>query len=215
MEYASSNEERSHWVNALISRIYLNVQSSVIIKKKLIDKISTSFNEKLKEKSIKKILSDIKITKFCIGSKPPTIENAVLLPTDKSTGEMVIEMNINYNDGDAIMVLKTFIQFHLFEKRFVNIPITITARLTSIKGKIQLRCPPFPAEQFCIFFYKEPDITLNVDLSIGNNKLPFLNQLILSRIESYLENRLKLSIIERIVAPQRRFVRIPTTSKKE
>lgn len=214
MEYASSNEERSHWVNALISRMYLNIQSSTVIKKKLIDKITTSFNERLKGRSLKNFLTDIKIMKFCIGSKPPTIENAVLLPTDKSTGEIVIEMNINYKDGDAIMIFKTYIQLNIFEKRVVNIPVIITARLTSLKGKIQLRCPPFPAEQFCVFFYQEPDLNLKVDIKIGNNEIPLLNQFILPRIESYLENRLKLSIVERIVAPQRRFIRIPTTNKE-
>lgn len=210
-----NTEEKAHWMNAIWSRIHLNMRSSTQIKSKITNSLSSRIKDKIKEKQLEQYITFSKISFVDIGSKPPTIENAILLPPDNHTGDLMIDLLLSYSDGDASAQLSLILDFDILSKKAVSIPIHVTATIGSMSGKIQLRCPPFPAERFSFSFYEEPEMGIDVDIRIGNYSLYFLKKLILPRIERLISEQLKIVIIEKFVAPHRKYVRIPTTNEKE
>jgi len=76
------------------------------------------------------------------------------------------------------------------------------------------RCSPYPAQRFCISFYEEPKMEFDVDMAVGE-KMSYTKSLILPKIKELVVDRLKLALIERFVAPHRKYFRIPSTPKTD
>lgn len=208
-------EEKAHWMNAILSRIHLNMRTSEKIQNKITQSLTNRLELKIKEKRLDSFIRFLKITKVDIGNKPPFILRASLLPPDKLTGDLMIDLDIAYTDGDAMLHVIFCVEIHAFGRKWVTIPIHVNVVVASLSGKIQLRCPPFPAERFSFFFVEMPNLDLNIDIQIGQSTFQLLKRMVLPRIEKLIADQLKVVIVEKIVAPHRKYIRIPTTNENK
>lgn len=198
--------ENVKWVNALLARFYENIRISQKVRTKLIKKIAVRLGEKIEEKNLQNYLSNIEIIGLDIGTKAPYIKTAMLLPLDRS-GDMITDLDIMYSDGDAKMSMSAKVNVKKF-----SFNLKIQATLKSLQGRMQVRCPPYPAERYSICFYKEPDMTMEVNVHFGNaEKASTIKNMIQPKIAAMIESRLKDALIERFVYPHRKYFRIPST----
>lgn len=208
-KYMWRSHETANWISALWARFHLNIRVSQALREKLINKIALRFSEKIEEKGYEQYIANLQITDLDFGSRPPTIESAMLQPPD-STGDLIADVWLHYRNGDASMTLSCEVNF----KRIMIIPISCTVSCRSLSGRLQLRVPPFPAERLSISFYEEPTMELVIEMAIGE-KGNHLKNLILPKIKEIITERLKLAIVERFVAPHRKYFRIPGTTRKD
>jgi hypothetical protein len=136
----------------------------------------------------------------------------MLLPPDIN-GDLLLDCMLNYKSGDAKIGLSATVAV---KKLMLNavIPVKMSVTLKSLAGKLQIRVPPFPAQRFAISFYQEPAMDFEIDMSVGE-KASSLKSMILPMVKDMIVGRLKLAMIERFVAPHRKFIRIPTTPKSD
>jgi hypothetical protein len=208
-KYMWRSQETANWLSALWARFHLNVRVSTSLREKMINKVALRLSEKIEEKGYEQYIGNLQITDLDFGSKPPTIESAMIQPPD-STGDLIADVWLHYRNGDASLTLSCEVNF----KRIMIIPIAVTVSCKSFSGKLQLRVPPFPAERLSISFYEEPTMDLVIEMAIGE-KAGQVKNMILPKIKDIILSRLKLAIVERFVAPHRKYFRIPGTSKKD
>lgn len=208
-KYMWRSQETANWLSALWARFHLNVRVSTALREKMINKVALRLSEKIEEKGYQNYIGNLQITDLDFGSRPPTIESAMIQPPD-STGDLIADIWLHYRNGDASMTLSCEVNF----KRIMIIPISATVSCKSLSGKLQLRVPPFPAERLSISFYEEPTMDLVIEMAIGE-KAGQLKNLILPKIKDIIVSRLKLAIVERFVAPHRKYFRIPGTTQKD
>lgn len=208
-KYMWRSQETANWLSALWARMHLNMRGSQSIRQKMINKVALRLSEKIEEKGYEQYIGNLQITDLDFGSKPPTIESAMIQPPDLM-GDLIADIWLHYRNGDASLTLSCEVNF----KRIMIIPIAVTVSCKSLSGKIQLRVPPFPAERLSISFYEEPTMDLVIEMAIGE-KAGQVKNLILPKIKDIILSRLKLAIVERFVAPHRKYFRIPGTEKKD
>lgn len=208
-KYMWRSQETANWLSALWARFHLNVRVSQALREKLINKVALRLSEKIEEKGYEQYIGNLQITDLDFGSKPPTIESAMIQPPD-STGDLIADIWLHYRSGDASLTLSCEVNY----KRILIVPISATVSCKSLSGKLQLRIPPFPAERLSISFYEEPTMDLVIEMAIGE-KASQLKNLILPKIKEIITSRLKLAIVERFVAPHRKYFRIPGTTRKD
>lgn len=208
-KYMWRSQETANWLSALWARFHLNMRVSQALREKLINKVALRLSEKIEEKGYEQYVGNLQITDLDFGSRPPTIESAMIQPPD-STGDLIADIWLHYRSGDASLTLSCEVNF----KRIMIIPISATVSCKSLSGRLQLRVPPFPAERLSISFYEEPIMDLVIEMAIGE-KASHIKNMILPKIKDIITERLKLSIVERFVAPHRKYFRIPGTSRKD
>lgn len=208
-KYMWRSHETANWISALWARFHLNIRVSQALREKLINKIALRLSEKIEEKGYEQYIANLQITDLDFGSRPPTIESAMLQPPD-STGDLIADVWLHYRNGDAKMTLSCEVNF----KRIMIVPISCTVSCRSLSGRLQLRVPPFPAERLSISFYEEPIMELVIEMAIGE-KASQVKNLILPKIKEIITERLKLALVERFVAPHRKYFRIPGTTRKD
>jgi hypothetical protein len=208
-KYMWRSQETANWLSALWARMHLNMRVSQSLREKMINKVALRLSEKIEEKGYEQYIGNLQITDLDFGSKPPTIESAMIQPPD-SSGDLIADVWLHYRNGDASLTLSCEVNF----KRIMIIPIAVTVSCKSLSGKLQMRVPPFPAERFSISFYEEPTMDLVIEMAIGE-KAGQMKNLILPKIKDIILGRLKLAIVERFVAPHRKYFRIPGTAKKD
>jgi len=208
-KYMWRSQETANWLSAIWARFHLNIRVSTTLRQKMINKLALRLSEKIEEKGYEQYIGNLQINDLDYGSKPPTIESVMIQPPD-SSGDLIADIWLHYRNGDASLTLSCEVNF----KRIMIIPISVTVSCKSLSGKLQLRVPPFPAERMSVSFYEEPTMDLVIEMAIGE-KAGQVKNLILPKIKDIIISRLKLAIVERFVAPHRKYIRIPGTDKKD
>jgi hypothetical protein len=112
--------ESANWLNAMLSRFWLNMRESPTLRDRLTEKMAMRFAEKLEEKNLQEYIvreinfvktrtflnlcwstaqGDIELEQIDLGTHPPTIASVILLPPD-SSGDLVCQ-NLSLGTGDT------------------------------------------------------------------------------------------------------------------
>uniref|UniRef100_A0A2P2MPT4 SMP-LTD domain-containing protein n=1 Tax=Rhizophora mucronata TaxID=61149 RepID=A0A2P2MPT4_RHIMU len=88
-------------------------------------------------------------------------------------------------------------------KQVSQVPLSLSIRVTSLRGTVRLHIKPPPSDQLWFGFTSMPDIEFNLESSVGEQKISSAN------IAFFLISRLKTSIRETLVLPNCENVCIP------
>lgn len=121
-----------------------------------------------------------------------------------------MDCDLIYKNGTAKLSLSA----EVYIKKFATVPIKLSVTLKQFVGRTQIRVAPFPAERFALSFHEEPRMDFEADLGVGE-KMSSMKSLIMPKIKELILDRIKLALIERFVAPHRKYFRIPTTPKSD
>lgn len=121
-----------------------------------------------------------------------------------------MDCDLIYKNGTAKMSMSA----EVYLKKLATVPIKLSVTLKQFSGRMQIRVAPFPAERFSVSFYEEPRMDFEADIGVGE-KMSSMKALIMPKIKELVLDRIKLALIERFVAPHRKYFRIPTTPKSD
>jgi hypothetical protein len=121
-----------------------------------------------------------------------------------------MDCDLIYKNGTAKLSLSA----QVYIKTWATVPIKLSVTLKQFSGRMQIRVAPFPAERFAVSFHEEPRMDFEADILVGE-KAGAMKAMIMPKIKELVLDRIKLALIERFVAPQRKYFRIPTTPKSD
>ncbi|CAN1809119.1 Testis-expressed protein 2 [Linum perenne] len=88
-------------------------------------------------------------------------------------------------------------------KQVSQVPISLSIRVSSLRGTLRLQIKPPPSDQLWVSFTSMPDIDFELESSLGDHKITS------GRIALFLINKFKTSIRESLVLPNCESVTIP------
>eukprot|EP01102_Stenamoeba_stenopodia_P018307 TRINITY_DN668_c0_g1_i3.p1 TRINITY_DN668_c0_g1~~TRINITY_DN668_c0_g1_i3.p1 ORF type:complete len:738 (+),score=124.82 TRINITY_DN668_c0_g1_i3:98-2311(+) len=169
------------WFNAMISRLFWNfhntTQLTALFRNKLAAKIALINPPSLVEK--------IEIGDLVLGPNLPLIDNVQLVSLD-SHGEVKVDADVRYYGG-AHLTINILITVNFVS---ISVPLTVSATLKSLFGRMQFYCGPPPSDVFWIGFHSEPTVELEVHTEIGRHSkivdFPTLAKIIIEKLKSKL-----------------------------
>jgi len=201
LAYDPPSVESATWLNFVISRFFKNLRDQENIVEKVANHIALRLGEKVDEKHLDGVLTNVVIVNLKFGNKPPIVGDFKIIPS--SEGEMILDFTIDYRDGDASLCLEAVINLGL-----TTFPARIGITIEQFSAKCQLRMPQFPAERFSLSFYEAPTTKFEVTFPKGLKVMK-------GKITDVVESRLNTSLIERFVRPNRRYFTCPGCPKME
>jgi len=152
-------KEEAEFLKVLMKRLYINMAESTELKTAILAKFIEAITEELSDIPILKyFISDIVISEFTLGKKPPELlhVNSPLEPTTDTVIEFVLGSLKKKKDvirkkaNNVKLRLKTKFIF----SGMTNIDIRVMLQLERLEGTIRLIIPPHPspknAHLFCI-----------------------------------------------------------------
>ena len=111
-----------------------------------------------------------------------------------------------FNDPIVISIEAAILPFKQYfgGKKYI---IAMELQVFSLNGKMHFECMPFPASRFSLSFYEEPSIDLKIESSISGPQS--LRQL----AEAFIVKKIKLSILEKFLMPNRKYFPIPKSKE--
>eukprot|EP01121_Diplochlamys_sp_Union-15-3_P001753 TRINITY_DN11527_c0_g1_i1.p1 TRINITY_DN11527_c0_g1~~TRINITY_DN11527_c0_g1_i1.p1 ORF type:complete len:264 (-),score=52.26 TRINITY_DN11527_c0_g1_i1:31-822(-) len=167
------------------------------LKIKATNKLAEKLSEKIEEKHLEGLLKNMNITSLSLGTKNLVIDKVALEPS--TNGDLAVDFDLSYTNGDAKMGLSALV---------LKVNVDVIATLVSVKGRMHLRCAPFPTERFSLSFREEPSIEVDLQFIKGPN-------LFQNKIRDFIIDKVKISLSEKFVAPNRKYFRIPTLPKTD
>jgi len=199
--------ESAQWFNALTSRFWYNFRNSEDLVVLIKNFLETKMKDKLAQKKLDGFLERIDVVELSLGDVVPSMSGFKVLPQRRS-GELGIDLVLDYKGEDRPAFVKFAGNVWITQK--TCIPFVVTATLHSLSGKMHLHCAPWPAERFSLSFYSVPAMDIRLESVVGDKRqihnFPKLNDLILNKLTNIL--------IEKTVMPNRRYVTIPRTKKR-
>lgn len=99
--------ESANWLNAILSRFWLNIRESASVRDRLTEKMAMRFAEKLEEKNLQEYIGDVELDQIDLGASPPTVASVILLPPDAS-GDLVRQKAVPRCDSRLTRVILVF-----------------------------------------------------------------------------------------------------------
>jgi hypothetical protein len=185
------------WLNVLLSRFFASMHCGTELVERIQQKLVQKITDKLIEKGLDHRLQNIAIGKVTMGDEPPRFGNAAIMAPD-AAGGVCIDLDIEYAGAlviqlSAVLVtpIRTGVQGSICLKR--------------LKGRVCIHVDPV-GRLYTFSFYEFPHAEWDVQLDVGRvTKLFDLSTLLIKRV--------KTSLSERFVMPNRKHGRMPKTPK--
>ncbi|KAL6058104.1 ERMES complex subunit mmm1, variant 2 [Balamuthia mandrillaris] len=201
--------ETVHWLNSILLRFFQNIRHSEELVDGVKNSLETRLTTKLAQRNLDTYIAEFKVLQLDLGDGCPSITGVKIIP-QPMPGEIGMDIQLDYN-GNAKIALSATIHVNLRGHTYTSIPVVADATLRSLSGKLHLHCAPWPAERFSLSFYREPKMNIQLDTTMGENKqvknFPKLGDLLLKK--------LKNTLIEKMVMPNRRYIRIPKSGGRK
>ncbi|WVW79738.1 hypothetical protein I302_101708 [Kwoniella bestiolae CBS 10118] len=192
-EMATHAAESTDWVNVLLAQMlqgYRNDLLSANGEEGARQRIEKWLNPTGKNLSW---LDPIEVTSLSLGKAYPLLSNARIRPAD-GQGRIRAEIDVDYLDSISLS-LSTAVLVNFPRPRFAVLPVSLGVELVSIGGTLSVQLHEPVDERQHIHVSLLPDFHLNLKTTslLGSRAklqdIPKLEQLILSRIRSIIQDR--------------------------
>ncbi|KAI9202168.1 uncharacterized protein BJ171DRAFT_601097 [Polychytrium aggregatum] len=160
-EYASATET-CHWANVLAHRFFLALRNEEAFKTNMKEKMMKKMNMKLKGNTY---VSYINICELSLGDHAPDVSGVRLIKGVSEDHAVTIELDMKYTGGASIGIQATLVGG-------ITIPVRVT--LSSLEGKLRLRCPSEKwSDMLAITFAEDPGAAFTVDspITLGESEM--------------------------------------------
>lgn len=184
------------WTNRLLARWYLSMKDGDRLRAKIREKLAEKVSVKLFEKGMDSKFQDLRLANVKVGSTAPTLGPIYIHQLPQSSGVFAFDMSFCY-EGEF---------FFSFTTKFMKLQCKASVMLHSLKGRVLLYVEP-NSQLYSIAFYEFPEIKWTVKKKVSNSDFALLD------LQGIIHDKLKISLSERFVLPNRKFARIPRTNK--
>lgn len=180
------------WLNAFTGRIFLSLYKTPLVKAYIVQKIM----KKVAKVSSKKpsFLGDIKVRELDVGDAVPLITQPRLLEL-APTGDMVMEMNVDYAGGFRVDIETEAIISVTTRLKPMRFPLVLAVVLKSLSGRVRIRVKPPPSNRFWMGFYEMPKMDLVIEPILADKAVKF------SVLLQAIEKRIFEMLMETMVLP--------------
>ncbi|WWC59991.1 uncharacterized protein I303_102554 [Kwoniella dejecticola CBS 10117] len=192
-EMATHAAESTDWVNVLLAQVLQGYRN---------DLLSANGEEGARQRIEKWLnpvgsnlswLDPIEVTSLSLGKAYPLLSNARIRPAD-GQGRIRAEIDVDYLDSISLS-LSTAVLVNFPRPRFAVLPVSLGVELVSIGGTLSVQLHQPIEERQHIHVSLLPDFHLNLKITslLGSRAklqdIPKLEQLILSRLRSVIQDR--------------------------
>jgi len=164
----------------------------------VLSEIIESLTEEISEQPIiSSIISDVIVTEFSLGKKPPKFSNINVnsSPPELKT-DTIIDFNLSVKNSGAKFRAKSKIIY-----KGLNIEFSVKLQLEQLAGPMKLIIPPYPISQVQVCFLNTPIIDLTVLIQIGSKKGYSINLAQITMIHKYINDHFSQVIHKKMVHP--------------
>jgi len=167
-------KEDAEFLKVLMKRLYINMAESTELKTAILAKFIEAVTEEVSDIPILKyFISDIIISDFTLGKKPPELLH-VTSPLEPLI-DTVIEFALLKKKKESVRKKKSNNAKLRLKTKFIfsgmtNIDIRVMLQLERLEGTIRLIIPPHPSPKMHICFVSVPLIDITVVLKIGSKR---------------------------------------------
>ncbi|XP_061183636.1 PDZ domain-containing protein 8-like [Saccostrea echinata] len=168
--------------NLIISFLFRELKDKKLIRRWVIKKMNTEFAE-LMQKTAGRILEQITVQEFNLGSTFPVIKSVTVKDThieNDAIDKLDIEVDLDYKGGFQLAL-----GIDLVLGKHVSLSVTVT----SLRGRARLQFSHKPYTHWSFSFYEEPQIDFQVESKYGGRATPQLTSLIITQIKRTIRKK--------------------------
>ncbi|XP_038055318.1 PDZ domain-containing protein 8-like [Patiria miniata] len=172
-------------LNVLIAFLFQELKDAAFVRRWVVRKMNVEFEELLTAKTAGKILEQINVQDYCLGTSFPTIKSVTLmkcLQDDPSEvpDEIDIAADLEYSGGFRVSV-----DVDLVFGTTAYVSITVT----KLKGRLRLQFSRNPFTHWSMSFYDEPEVEFEVESHFEGRSVPKLGSLIVGQLRKTLRKK--------------------------
>ncbi|XP_033631360.1 PDZ domain-containing protein 8-like [Asterias rubens] len=177
--------ESCNALNVLISFLFRELKDASFVRRWVVRKMNVEFEELLTTKAAGKILEQITVQDYCLGTSFPTIKSVTLMKClqddpKEVPEEIDVAAEIEYNGG-----LRVSVDVDLVFGTTAYVSVTVT----KLKGRIRLQFSRNPYTHWSMSFYDEPEVEFEVESHFEGRSVPKLGSLIVSQLRKTLRKK--------------------------
>lgn len=181
--------------NHLLNRWFRSMREGPTLVTKLRQKIAQKMASKLFEKGLDESFSHLRLLEVRIEDSPPIFHVARL-------HQFGIDLELEYTGGIFFSFCGKLYIKALNRRMDIRVAVTVAR----IAGCLTVHLHPHEGDLIAVSFREKPDLQFNLDVKLGAVPEFF-------DIRKFIINKIKASVYERFVAPNRKYIRIPKTHK--
>lgn len=193
-----------NWLNRMLRRWFLSMRDGDRLLKAMRKKVAEKIATKLVEKGLDGSISDVRLLDVRVGSSMPSFTSARHYVGHSESFGQGSELALVYTGGNDAFFFAFKGRAH-FGRHSFEIKADVT--LLSLRGTLNLHEEP-TGQFFSISFNEKPVLELNLKVSVGNKTMPEVFDL-----GGLIGGKVRQSLSEKLVPPNRKYSRIPKTTK--
>ncbi|XP_071490252.1 PDZ domain-containing protein 8-like [Diadema antillarum] len=178
-------KETCHAANALISFLFCELKDTVFVRRWIIKKMNVEFQELLNAKTAGKILEQITVRDYCLGSSFPTLDGVTLMKFTLEEGSQMpqvvdVAVDLDYGGGFRVSVDVDLV---------FGTSAYISVIVTKLKGRARLQFSREPYTHWSFSFYEEPELEFDIETHFEGRTVHQLGSLILNQLRKTLRKK--------------------------
>ncbi|MDP2436657.1 MAG: hypothetical protein Q8P67_12990 [archaeon] len=187
------------WLNCLLARWVTSMREGTRLELAIRQALAMKIAAKLFEKGLDAAFSDIRLLDVQLGTAAPKFHSISIHPPDVP-GAMVIDISVSYV-GDFYFSFAAKLSLP-----GIKTEIQAAVLLHELSGRLLLHAEP-TGQLISFSFFHFPDLAVDITYRLGKVQPSLFD------LKKFILKKLKVSLGERLVIPNRKYIRIPRTPK--
>lgn len=178
-------EETAHSLNAIFAFLFGELKDTRFVRRWVVRKLNVELEELLHTKTAGRVLEQITVRDYCLGSTVPTITNMSLITCKssapgKAPEEVDVALSVKYTGGFRISV-----DVDLVFGTSAYVSITVS----KLEGKGRLSFTRHPYTHWSFSFFEEPELEFSTQSHFEGRVVPQLSGLIINQIKKTIRKK--------------------------
>ncbi|XP_022079538.1 PDZ domain-containing protein 8-like isoform X2 [Acanthaster planci] len=177
--------ESCNALNVLVAFLFQELKDAAFVRRWVVRKMNVEFEELLTTKTAGKILEQINVQDYCLGTSFPTIKSVTVMrclqdDPREVPDEIDIAADLEYSGGFRVSV-----DVDLVFGTTAYVSLTVT----KLKGRLRLQFSRNPYTHWSMSFYEEPEVEFEVESHFEGRSVPKLGSIIVSQLRKTLKKK--------------------------
>lgn len=185
LEGKLGQEESAHSLNAIFGFLFGELKDTKMVRRWVVRKMNVELEELLQTKTAGRVLEQITVRDYCLGSTLPTINKMSLMKCNSSSPgrapeEVEVALSVKYSGGFRISV---DVDLAFGTSAYVSITVT------KLVGRGRLSFTRHPYSHWSFSFFEEPELEFSTKTHFEGRVVPQLSGLIVNQIKKTIRKK--------------------------
>jgi hypothetical protein len=197
--------ESCEWLNLLLHRAFVDMQSSVSFQERILERLKNKLNSLKKPDFIGKIT----VQNLNLGDSMVRLLQGGMMKTNMPN-EVMGFVDVEYTGGAAI-TLGTEIYINWPKEKWATVTVTALLKLVKLAGRLHVFASAMPQQPCMAQFVDVPESDFVVDIQVGDKKHKLTS---LPKLQDFLVTAAKKSLASAAVKPNYLLFNLPFPGRK-